>query len=256
MAQLESLSIGFKSPVPSRDVEWQLRQAPDMTTLPNLRRFEFSGVSAYLEGLVARISAPSLNDIQVNLSNQLSFPVPHLLQFIQTSENLTFSTVLVTFGMLAVSLNADYWKGSPLSLRIMCRHLDWQVASAAQFLGTLSPVLSVVDQVTFTYGMYSRSSEWHNNVDRRQWRELLRPFTNAKVIRAQDDLVSQIFGSLSSDDGEQPLELLPNLEEVEYSEESDARDGLATFLNERQVVGHPVSSRLADPAAFNQSSYL
>jgi hypothetical protein len=131
-------------------------------------------------------------------------------------------------------------------LRIECRHLDWQVASAVQFFGTLSPILSVVEKVAFSYREHYQSSEWHNDVDRRQWRELLRPFTNAKEIHVQDGLVSKISRSLPSDDGEPPLELLPNLEEVGYTGGSDARDAFTPFLNERQVAGHPVSLRSVD----------
>jgi hypothetical protein len=137
-------------------------------------------------------------------------------------------------------------------LRIGRRHLCQQVASAIQFLGTLSPVLSIVEQVTFSYEVHKQSSEWDNNVDRRQWRELLRPFTNAKAIHVQGDLVSQMFGSLPSDNGEPPLELLPNLEEVGYSGGGDARDAITAFINERQVAGHPVSLRLVDNSMFDE----
>jgi hypothetical protein len=255
MTQLERLFIGFKSPI-NRDVEEQSRQTPETITLPNLRWFAFHGESAYLEGLVARISAPALNTLHVHLFNQLSFTSPRLLQFMQTSDNLTFNAVQVTFGELAVSLHAVPCKDPPLLLRIRCRHLDWQVASAAQFFGTLSPVLSVVEQLAFGYQEHKRSSEWHNNVDRRQWRELLRPFTNAKSVHVQDDLVSKIFRSLPSVDGDPPLELLPNLKEVGYSGESDARDAFSTFLNERQVAGHPVRLRLVDRSMFNKPRVL
>jgi hypothetical protein len=254
LAQLDRLSIGFNFPTPNGDIERQLHQTPGMTTLPNLRWFVFYGVSAYLEGLVARISAPSLSTFRVYLFNQLSFPFPRLLQFIQASENLRFTAVQVTFDALAVFLHTVPWKwDSSLRLHIKCKHLDWQVASAVQVLGTLSPVLSVVEQVAFSYEEHKQSSEWHNIVDRREWRELLRPFTNAKTIHVQDDLVGKIFHSLPSDDGEPPLELLPNLEEVGYSGESDSlRDAFTTFLNERQVAGHPVSLRLVDHSMFNK----
>jgi hypothetical protein len=204
-----------------------------------------------LEGLVGRISAPSLNILRVYLFNQLSFTVPHLLQFIQTSETLRLTAVQITFGALAVSLHAVPWVwDTPLMLRIKCGHLDWQVLSAVQLFGTLSPLLSVVEQVAFSYEEHNQSSEWHNDVDRSQWRELLRPFTNTKTIRVPDGLVGKIFRSLPSDDGEPPLELLPNLEEVEYSGGSDARDAFTTFLNERQVAGHPVNLRLVHKITY------
>jgi hypothetical protein len=246
MVQLEKLSIGFVSPIPDRDVEREPSQALDMITLPNLRWFAFDGASTYLEGLVAWISTPSLSIVHVYLDVQPFYIIPRFLEFVQTSEDLTFSAVRVTFGALYVSLNAVPWKwDTPFLLRIKCGHLVSQVASAAQLFRKLSPVLSVVEQVTFSYEEHSRSS--HNNVDRRQWRELLRPFTNAKSIHVQDELVGRIFLSLlPSGNGEPLLELLPNLEEVGYSGESDALEAFTAFLNERQVAGHPVTLRMVD----------
>jgi hypothetical protein len=110
MLQLEKLSIRLKSPIPNRDVDRQLHRTSEMTTLPSLRKFVFRGRSAYLEGLVARISAPSLSTFRVFLFNRFSFRFSRLLQFTQTSENLTFSAVQVIFGALAVSLHTVPWK--------------------------------------------------------------------------------------------------------------------------------------------------
>jgi hypothetical protein len=251
MAQLERLSITFQYPIPIRVAQSQSPQTPDTITLANLQSFLFKGVSTYLEGLVARITAPSLNRLHVYLFDQFLFTVPHLLQFMQTSENLTLNAVQVTFGYFSVSLRAVPGKwDTPLLLQIESEELDWQVASAMQVFGALSPVLSVVEQVTFSYEEHNQSlSEWHNNVDRRLWRGLLRPFINAKTIHVQDDLVSKMFSSLLSDDGEPPLELLPSLEQVRYSGlgGSDAQDAVTRFINERQAASHPVSLDLVHP---------
>jgi hypothetical protein len=251
MVQLERLSIEFQFPLPGRDVEGQ---TPDMITLPNLQRFEFHGVSTYLESLVSRISAPSLNTLQVYLYYQPSLTVPRLLQFMQASKNFTFSAVKVTFDVPSVSLYAAPWKcDTPLLLKIWSRPLDSQVRSAAQLLRSLSRILSVVEQVTISY-RHKRASEWHNNADQIQWRELLRPFTNVKAIHVQDHLVGEIFRCLISDEGKPPLELLPNLEEVGYLGGSDVRDAFTTFLNERRVTGHPVSLRLVNPSIFDDDT--
>ncbi|KAH9979270.1 hypothetical protein BGW80DRAFT_1454947 [Lactifluus volemus] len=247
MATLERLSITFHSLITNHDVERQLHQTPDTITLPNLRQFLFQGTATYLEGLVAWISVPSLSVLRVNLFNQLPFTVPRLCQLMQSSENLIFRAVQVTFGALAVSLHAVPWKSdTPLMLQIRCGHwyLDSRVVSAIPFFGTLSPALSFVEQVTFSYDERYQQLEWLNNVDRSQWHELLRPFTNVKTIHVKDGLISKIFRSLQSDDGEPPLELLPNLEEIGYSGGSDARDAFTRFLNERQVLGYPVSLRV------------
>ena len=121
-----------------------------------------------------------------------------------------------------------------------------------EFFRTLSPILSFVEKVTFGYEEHYQSPEWHSNVNRSQWRELLRPFTNAKTLHVEGDLISKIFRSLPSDDGEPSLELFPNLEEVGYAGESDARDAFTRFLNERQVAGHPICLRLVDRSMFER----
>jgi hypothetical protein len=255
MLQLEKLSIDFESLIPNVGVEWQSRQTPDMTTLPNLRQFFFRGTVRYLEHLVSRISAPSLSILRVGTFDRLTIPLPCFLQFMQTSENLTFTAVQVTFGEFDVSIYGVPRKASFLLFKNLCGFLDWQVVSAAQFFGTLSPILSVVEQVTFRYEAHLRPWSLHDCIDRRQWRELLRPLTNVKAIRVQDeldDLFSEIFSSLPSRDGEPPLELLPNLEEVEYSGGSDIQETFTRFLNERQVAGHPVSLRLVDRSMLDE----
>ena len=130
----------------------------------------------------------------------------------------------------------------------MCRHLNWQVSSAAQILNTLQSVLSVVEKLTLIYYEHDQSSEWHNEVDRTQWHQLLRPFTNLKVLRVQNELIGKVAPSLQAEDGEPPLELLPNLKEVEYSGGDDVRVAFIPFIDERQVAGHPVNLTVVDNA--------
>jgi hypothetical protein len=245
LPQLESLWIYFHSPVPNRDVIRQLSEIPTMThvTLPNLRQFLFGGVSAYLEGLLERITAPVLRSLEVYFFNQLTFTVPQLSQFLQTSQNLTFHTVDLVFGSDSVIFSASSHQENrdSLQLWIRCKHFDWQVVSTAQILRTLSPVLSVVEDLMLHYGEHDLSSEWHNEVDRTQWRELLSPFSNVKTLYVQNGLVTELSRSLCSEDGEESLELLPNLQELQYSGDgSDVGDAFTPFINERQTAGHPL----------------
>ena len=248
MPQLEQLLISFHSPLPNRDVERQLLDTPITMhiTLPNLRLFWFKGVSAYLEGLLTPISTPVLSTLQIQLFSQLTFTVPHLLQFMDdTSATLSFSTVQLDFNNDSILLTAprggqrDHPSG--FWLEITCRHLDWQVSSAAQILPSLQPLLSAVERLTLSHKVHSQSSEWHNKIDRIQWRQLLRPFSNLNALHVQDELVERIADSLQSDDGEPPLELLPTLKELGYSGGDDARDAFTSFMDERQVAGHPVN---------------
>jgi hypothetical protein len=212
-------------------------------TLPNLREFYFKGVSAYLEGLVAQISAPVLSLLEIEFFNQLSFTVPHLLQFMGTLEILSFNTVRLVFNdrSTAFQLGESTNRGYPFWVRISCGHLDWQVSSTAQILDTLQPVLSVVEQLTLIHYKHNRSSEWHNEVDRTQWRQLFRPFSNLKTVRVPNKLIGKLAPSLQTEDGEPPLELLPNLKVIESSGGDEARDAFTPFLDERRVAGHPVN---------------
>jgi hypothetical protein len=251
MPHLEHLSITFHSPLPNRDVERQLLDTPVTMhiTLPNLRSFSFKGVSAYLEGLLAPISAPVLCALQIHLFSQLTFTVPRLLQFMDdTSATLNFSTVQLAFNNDSVLLAAPHGgqRSHPFLLQIMCRHLDWQVSSAAQILTSLQPLLSAVERLTLSDQEHSQSSEWHNEVDRTQWRQLLRPFSNLKTLHVQDELVERIAHPLQTDDGEPPLDLLPTLKELGYCGGDNARDAFTPFMDERQVAGHPVNLTMID----------
>ncbi|KAI0249391.1 hypothetical protein BJV78DRAFT_1155864 [Lactifluus subvellereus] len=255
MPQLEVVVIEFHSPLPNRNVERQPLNTPIMThvTLPNLRRFSFKGVSAYLE-LLARIRAPVLSNLDIVLFNQLTFTVPRLLQFMVTSEILNFSTVRLDFTADDFVLRRHYqgkWTPSPFHLKVPCSHLDWQVSSAAQILGALHPVLSVVEKLTLSHIKHNRSSEWHNEVDRTRWRQLLRPFSNLKTLHVQNDLVGKLVPSLQTDDGELPLEFLPNLSEIGYSGGDDARDAFTPFIDGRQVAGHSVNLTMVNDSEFS-----
>jgi hypothetical protein len=251
MLQLEELMIRFQSALPNRDLQRQLLQTPNMSqvTLPNLRRFQFLGTSAYLEGLVAQIITPVLSVLRVELFNQLTFTVPRLLQLMSTSENLSLMAIWLYFRRDGFLLGIKP-EESTFFLLVLCRHLDWQVSSAVQIVSGLQPVLSAVEQLTLIHGVHDLSSEWHDEVDHAQWRELIRPFSNVQTLHVEDELVSNISRSLQSDDDELSLELLPNLKELGYSGGSNARDAFTPFINERQAAGHPVSLTMVDHLEF------
>jgi hypothetical protein len=161
----------------------------------------------------------------------------------QTSENLISKFVRIVFYGSSVRIMGGLHqiRMSPaLNLGIMCRHLDWQVASAAQILGTLSPVLSVVEDLKVDHWEHSLSSEWHNEVDRALWRELLRPFSGVKTLREDEELIRELSRSLRSEDGEMPLEFLPNLLELQCFGGGHTEDTFTPFINGRQTAGRPV----------------
>ena len=244
MPQLETLAIYFVLSIPIRDVEMQLTQTPIIApvTLPNLHYFRFRGVRTYLEALVHRITAPRLGSLNIQLFNQLTFSVPCLLEFMNTTENLRFDTAIFKFVDRHVSVEVHY-RGEPgyaLGIRIFCWHLDWQISSMAQISNSLSQMFSAVEHIILQHEVHGRSSEEHDEVDRNEWRRLLRPFRNVKTLHIAKGLVENLSHCLQSEDGEPPLELLPELQELTYSGRGGT-EAFTSFIDTRRNAGRPVT---------------
>jgi hypothetical protein len=251
MPQLEMLLILFFFPVPNRDVERQLMRTPITThvTLPNLRSFGFQAVSAYSEAVFSRITASRLENFQICYPKQLTFSVPQLVQFIGRTENLRFDCAGVNFysERVYVYVNPpeanmqEVIEDDAFSINVDCWHLDWQVSSVAQIFNALSQIFSVVEHLTLVHGLHTRSSEEHNEIDRTEWRKLLRSFSNVKTLCIEDGLVMELSRCLRLDDGEHPLELLPELQELTYPASSKADDAFTSFIDGRQNAGRFVT---------------
>jgi hypothetical protein len=251
MPQLEMLVIYFFFPIPNRDVERQLMRTPITThvTLPNLRIFIFQAVSAYSEAVLSRITASRLANFQVGYLKQLTFSVPQLLHFIGRTENLRFDRADLGFYSERVFASVNPRETNTImpvsvdafSIIVPCWHLDWQVSSMAQISNALSQIFSGVEHLTLVHGLHTRSSEEHVEVDHTEWRKLLRSFSNVKTLYIGDGLVMELSRCLRLDDGEHPLELLPELQELAYPGTNKANDAFTSFIDARQNAGRPVT---------------
>jgi hypothetical protein len=127
------------------------------------------------------------------------------------------------------------------SINVCCWHLDWQVSSVAQIFNALSQIFSAVEHLMLSYEVHSQSSEEHNEVDRTEWRKLLRSFSNVKTLEIEDGLVRELSRCLRLEDGEHPLELLPELQQLTYPGSNNADDVFTPFIDARQNAGRPVT---------------
>ncbi|KAF8468668.1 hypothetical protein DFH94DRAFT_775105 [Russula ochroleuca] len=246
MPQLETFGIAFNSYYPSRAVERQWLRTPIRTrvTLPNLRWLGFKGTSAYLETLLPRLTIPLLEKLQVYFFNQLTYPIPHLQRLMSTAGNLRPNTTTLTFRKEHLFVMAYPHKGArmfTLSMELSGRHLDWQVASTAQVFQTLGTVFSAVEHLTLTYDRHLISSEWNNEAERTQWRDLLGLFVNAKTLFVDGEFVGQLSHALHPGEGESPTELLPELQELSYSATASSLNVFTPFADARQKAGRPVT---------------
>jgi hypothetical protein len=245
LPQLEILEIDFHFPVPSRDVARQLSQKPIVThlPLPNVRQLTLGGVMPYLEALLPRITAPLLEKLEIWLFLQLNFSVPRLRDFISATENLRFGSATFEFNKNYVRVNVYPHQGAAMynfSLTIHCKYLDWQVVSAAQIFSALTTVFSAVEYLSLSVFRYPLPPETNNEVHRTQWRELLMLFSNVKTLRVDAGLADELSRALQVDDGEAPMELLPELEVLLCHFRDHTSQAFKPFIDARQNAGHPV----------------
>lgn len=241
LLQLETLEIGFRSPVPKHDIERQLSHMPITTqvTLPNLHWFAFWGISAYLEAFLPQMNTPLLETLNIHYFNQLSFSVPRLLQFMTTTENLTFSSVRILFYHEAVAVFVYPHVEARLvnfNVEVTCKHLDWQVSAMAQIVNNLRSSFHAVEDLALDHRVHTLSSEMHNQADRTHWRQLLGSFRNVKTLSVHRGIVGELSRSLRLD-GEPALEVLPELQELVCPAESIRDKAFIPILREHINAG-------------------
>jgi hypothetical protein len=127
------------------------------------------------------------------------------------------------------------------SINVKCWHLDWQATSVAQIFSALSQMFFTVEHLALGHEVHVRSFGEHKEVDRMEWRKLLRSFRNVKTLRIGSGLIEELSRCLRLEDGELPLEMLPELQELTYSGSGNAGDAFTSFIDSRQNAGRPVT---------------
>jgi hypothetical protein len=245
MRKLETLRIIYSFPISNHVVERLLQldvkfmSTTTHVTYPNLRWFEFQGASAYMEAFVHRINAPRLKKLHIQLCEQPTFSVPRLLRLMNTTKKLRFDSAKFEFSSNRVSVGMNFPEEEDVyafSVAVYCLHLGLQVSSLAQIFNSLSQRLSTVEHLTFEHDEDHDEPE----VDRTEWHRLLKSFINVKTLSVDDRLVDELSRCLRLNDGEHPLEVLPELHELSYTGTGDIGDTFTSFLDSRQNSGHPV----------------
>jgi hypothetical protein len=247
MPRLETLVIFFLYPVSNEEVErlFAHKRIIAPRTLTNLHRFTFQGYSTYLEGLLHHIITPRLKRLRIILPDPVTLSVPLLQQFIDAAETLRFDRAKIKFSNGRVYVKA-YPRGEAeipaLSINANCMLFepvfDRQVSFAAQLSNSLSQTFSAVEHLTLER---DRRSEELNDVLRIEWRNILCSFRNVKTLRIAHGIVEDLSLCLQLKDGELPLELLPELQELTYSTRDNTGDAFTSFIDARQKAGRPIT---------------
>ena len=246
LSNLESLAIGFESPVSYSGRERRRPLPPTRTVLPSLTRFEFQGVSEYLEVLVARLDAPLLDYIWIVLFHQLIFDISQFIQFTRrTTGSIAYNEVRMDFCQFDVRVVflpqiGTFCKGPNLTIR--CRVLEWQLSSLAQLCTSFSPSIYTVEHLY----IYSRSlrSQWQDDIENVQWLEVFHPFTALKNLYVSEKFVQGIVTALQALIEESLTDVLPALESVfleGFQSSGLVQEAIGQFIAARQLSGHPVA---------------
>ncbi|KAH9955693.1 hypothetical protein BC827DRAFT_1386300 [Russula dissimulans] len=249
MPQIETLGVGFYSAFSNRDVESQLLHMPITThvTLSRLRWFGFEGVSAYLQTLLHWMTTPLLKKTEAYFSDHVMSSVPSFALFISENNNLRSNCVKLGFYNKAVIICAyPHDKARIYTWRACFRRRDpdgsdWPVGSrAARLHDALRPALFSIVNLILEYD-YSRLAARGDQVDRTHWREILGSFGNVNTLHVPNGLIGEVSRSLKPENGESPMDVLPQLKKLSYSGSRGAGDKLKPFIKARRKAGRPIT---------------
>ncbi|KAH9009581.1 hypothetical protein EDB84DRAFT_1546481 [Lactarius hengduanensis] len=218
MAQLERVVIHFRTALPNRTIERTLSSVgSDLTALPRLKFLSFRGGSTYLEGVLARISAPSLQTLSLNFFAQLTFDLPCLVRFVcahaeANGAGFQFHAAELHFDAEAACVllgsrptDPGQARSNPVQLRVSCRVLHWQLAAVVQICGALASLFGRVEHLTL--GLHI-SHPVNLDSNRAQWHSFLRAFGGAKTLELAGPCAQDLRHMLLP----LPVELLPALQ--------------------------------------------
>jgi len=250
LTQLESLKLQFRFPRSLAD--GANRHPPPLTriVLPALALLWFKGDSEYLEDIVSRIDAPTLNDTQIQFFNRLLFDTPLLCHFISRTETLkaphlshiTFSSYRVQVNLLERKGTDDY---KALELGILCKPSEWQLSSLTEVCSSsLLPLLAPTLEHLAMYEDQNSLPQWQDDMENSQWIELLQPFTSVRDLELSGKLVRQVIPALGDLTGERVTEVLPALQNISLpgpQPTGPIQDAIVQFIAARELSGCPIS---------------
>jgi hypothetical protein len=245
LTRLESLEIGFKSPLSRPVRETRRPHPPTRSTLPTLTAFRFAGVSEYLEDLVARIDAPLLDFFFITFFHQLIFDNPQLVQFYARTPNIQPAVEAgIVFFNDKVLITSPPTYPRNIRFTISCSQLDWQLSSLAQVCSSSLPeaFIPTVERLYIREGY--RRPRWQDDIEDSQWLEVLQPFTALKDLYVSTEFLPRFAPAFQELAGEHVTDMLPALQSLFFEERHPSgpvREAIEKFVAVRQLSGHPIA---------------
>ena len=169
--------------------------------LPALTRLKYRGTSKYLDGLVARVDASRLGDIDITFFIQPTMDASQLGRFIERIEvqrRPNQADIQTSADSISISFT-DSSVSTALRLQISCRQLDRQLSSMSQILHQFFHFLFRVENLCIDS---TGEPSGQGGVGGERWLELIREFGAAKELRLSGVYVTDILCALRPADGE------------------------------------------------------
>ena len=219
----------------------------DVVPLSKLTKLRYVGGSVFLYALVAGLSAPSLQKVNIEFRDAVPSPTVHLSRFInEIEEHYHYIHVsiqrwsafnhMLNFSISLHTPEQDYWEHELGLESIPDPRLFPE--SMLQWSDALSARLATVEVLRVTFGDIPTDYVWEDYLP---WRRFYRHFSSVKTLRIPHSMARMLYQYHGEPDD---LFVLPALEEIDLSEsltdESERAALLAAFqpfVNARQQAG-------------------
>ena len=240
LTKLKYLNIEFESLLSRPDQESRHIPPPTRTVLPALTSFRFQGVSAYLEGLMARIDAPLLDSILITFVHQRILDSPQLTQFMRRTARLqTLNEAYMYFDSSRIQIKSSPSGGEPW-LVISYKYYDWKLPSLAQVITSTFHSFYKVEHLYICRSEYLSSY----GIANLPWLEIFYPFTTVKNLYVCKEFAQCISLALQELVGERRINVFPSLECLvleEFWPSGPVQEGIGKLVAARQLLGNPLA---------------
>ena len=240
MTQLRSLSLSlhFLS-IPGNYARFSRNRA----ILPALTCLKYRGTAKHLDGIVDRIDAPRLGDVEIRFFSQPPKNPSRLFRFINRIEmqkSHRRADILASEHAISISFTSPE-APSRLELQIFCKPLARQLSCMAQICNESSTFLLGVEHL---YICITRAKSKRDDSDREEWLKLTRPFLGTKWVNVAGEHSTNLVLALQHSQirGETVLPALCKLcLRVPQPRYAPLRDAVVSFLRSRRLSGHLIA---------------
>jgi hypothetical protein len=256
LTKLRTLCIEFPNPIDSelplcQQSRYLPMDPPVPAALPALTEFQFHGDSEYLEDLLAQITMPQVEVVDIEYFKP-EVETCQLSQFIGRTANLKFAQfrdAKLTFDFHNAYIGLYDPQGAcheaSFTLTIWDPEYNFPISSMANVLGQLVALLSNVGELSIA-GEHLKNRSIYDSlrsyVGGDEWIPLLRPFTAVETLEVYGGLAAYVSSAFEWCLEDIDMGVLPALQFLCLDDESI--DDVGTneeFLAFRERSGHPVA---------------